>query len=84
MEEFLVFDSALDLKGNKEDFLNPLLSLSFSNKQCRALAVKPQAEFDTLQCPQALTILQTSSRLCRLKMKCLHGRGSGDEGTEQV
>lgn len=28
MEEFLVFGSALDLKGNKEDFLNPLLSLS--------------------------------------------------------
>jgi len=28
MEEFLVCDSALDLKGNKEDFLNLFLSLS--------------------------------------------------------
>lgn len=89
MEEFLACDSALDLKGKKEDFLNPFLSLSLQATLKVAMQSAcnetPGRISDDLQYPWVFNCSANLPRVIQTKTEVLTGRRwEGNEVTAQM
>lgn len=89
MEEFLACDSALDLKGKKEDFLNPFLSLSLQATLKVAMQSAcnetPGRISDDLQYPWVFNCSANLPGVIQTKTEVLTGiRWEGNEVTAQM